>query len=229
MRFATTSIAVRRLPSSSSHERLRSLPSTATLDPFDRYSSHTSACRFQVATFTKSAPASLAGRSTASRKLATFLSGATSRTSMSVARFPTSATTFTSPPLLTRETTVAAETSRSGAESVANLYAALGVWRSLVARSVRVGEVPSSNLGTPMLVKGNRRFPREKLFDRVRARVGPLADQQLVVACAPEHERRAAHAVEVEPRVISHEGLRGAERIGMAGRPGEEGLRHVGR
>ena len=29
---------------------------------------------------------------------------------------------------------------------------ALGVWRSLVARSVRVGEVPSSNLGTPMSV-----------------------------------------------------------------------------
>src|SRR5207247_7668061 len=28
--------------------------------------------------------------------------------------------------------------------------ALLGVWRSLVARSVRVGEVPSSNLGTPM-------------------------------------------------------------------------------
>ena len=26
----------------------------------------------------------------------------------------------------------------------------LGVWRSLVARSVRVGEAPSSNLGTPM-------------------------------------------------------------------------------
>ena len=25
-----------------------------------------------------------------------------------------------------------------------------GVWRSLVARSVRVGEVPSSNLGTPI-------------------------------------------------------------------------------
>ena len=35
--------------------------------------------------------------------------------------------------------------------SVANLYAVhRGVWRSLVARSVRVGEVPSSNLGTPM-------------------------------------------------------------------------------
>src|SRR5580765_4850984 len=29
-------------------------------------------------------------------------------------------------------------------------YAPPGVWRSLVARSVRVGEVPSSNLGTPM-------------------------------------------------------------------------------
>ena len=32
----------------------------------------------------------------------------------------------------------------------------LGVWRSLVARSVRVGEAPSSNLGTPIssLLKG---------------------------------------------------------------------------
>ena len=28
----------------------------------------------------------------------------------------------------------------------------LGVWRSLVARSVRVGEAPSSNLGTPMAI-----------------------------------------------------------------------------
>jgi len=28
--------------------------------------------------------------------------------------------------------------------------AGFGVWRSLVARSVRVGEVPSSNLGTPI-------------------------------------------------------------------------------
>ena len=31
---------------------------------------------------------------------------------------------------------------------------ALGVWRSLVARSVRVGEVPSSNLGTPIRPQG---------------------------------------------------------------------------
>src|SRR5947209_5050387 len=32
-----------------------------------------------------------------------------------------------------------------------NLFPQLGVWRSLVARSVRVGEVPSSNLGTPIV------------------------------------------------------------------------------
>ena len=30
----------------------------------------------------------------------------------------------------------------------------LGVWRSLVARSVRVGEAPSSNLGTPITARG---------------------------------------------------------------------------
>ena len=33
----------------------------------------------------------------------------------------------------------------------ATLWRVLGVWRSLVARSVRVGEVPSSNLGTPII------------------------------------------------------------------------------
>ena len=33
----------------------------------------------------------------------------------------------------------------------ATLWPVLGVWRSLVARSVRVGEVPSSNLGTPII------------------------------------------------------------------------------
>jgi hypothetical protein len=32
------------------------------------------------------------------------------------------------------------------------------VWRSLVARSVRVGEVPSSNLGTPINM-GETMFP----------------------------------------------------------------------
>ncbi len=39
----------------------------------------------------------------------------------------------------------------------------LGVWRSLVARSVRVGEVPSSNLGTPISM-GETMFPPWTLF-----------------------------------------------------------------
>src|SRR3954468_1151194 len=39
----------------------------------------------------------------------------------------------------------------------------LGVWRSLVARSVRVGEVPSSNLGTP-IDRGKPCFPRHPLL-----------------------------------------------------------------
>src|SRR5438105_6059447 len=43
----------------------------------------------------------------------------------------------------------------------ANLFR-LGVWRSLVARSVRVGEVPSSNLGTP-IARGGTWFPRPLL------------------------------------------------------------------
>jgi hypothetical protein len=38
-------------------------------------------------------------------------------------------------------------------------WALIGVWRSLVARSVRVGEVPSSNLGTPMVGTGETMFP----------------------------------------------------------------------
>jgi hypothetical protein len=45
----------------------------------------------------------------------------------------------------------------------------LGVWRSLVARSVRVGEVPSSNLGTPTWAWGNPGSPTSPLLasDRV--------------------------------------------------------------
>ena len=46
---------MRRLPSSSSHERLRRRPSIAILEPFERYSSHTSACLFQVATWNRQA------------------------------------------------------------------------------------------------------------------------------------------------------------------------------
>ena len=48
-----------------------------------------------------------------------------------------------------REREVDVEEDRRGA-SLATLWRGLGVWRSLVARSVRVGEVPSSNLGTPI-------------------------------------------------------------------------------
>ena len=45
----------------------------------------------------------------------------------------------------------------------------LGVWRSLVARSVRVGEVRSSNLRTPIESSGSLWFPHEPLGGRSRA------------------------------------------------------------
>src|SRR5262249_19128726 len=61
----------------------------------------------------------------------------------------------------------------------------LGVWRILVARSVRVGEVPSSNLGTPTFrkagVRGSGFLPRESHFAagppgrRLRRRAGAVA------------------------------------------------------
>ena len=46
---------------------------------------------------------------------------------------------------------------RAGRECA--IIGASGVWRSLVARSVRVGEVPSSNLGTPMRCRGRSAAP----------------------------------------------------------------------
>jgi hypothetical protein len=39
------------------------------------------------------------------------------------------------------------------------------VWRSLVARSVRVGEVPSSNLGTPISLPSRRPESRVRRED----------------------------------------------------------------
>ena len=49
----------------------------------------------------------------------------------------------------------------------------LGVWRSLVARSVRVGEVPSSNLGTPISVGEPMVPPRAPSFSALpRAAAG---------------------------------------------------------
>ena len=44
----------------------------------------------------------------------------------------------------------AREGARGGNRVQTATLSPLGVWRSLVARSVRVGEVPSSNLGTPI-------------------------------------------------------------------------------
>ena len=54
-------------------------------------------------------------------------------------------------------------TSRKSAHATAANLCSLGVWRSLVARSVRVGEVPSSNLGTPISLDEGRLagLPRE--------------------------------------------------------------------
>ena len=39
------------------------------------------------------------------------------------------------------------------------------MWRSLVARSVRVGEVPSSNLGTPIYHGGTQGSPVNPLLN----------------------------------------------------------------
>ena len=49
-------------------------------------------------------------------------------------------------------------------EARAGTLWALGVWRSLVARSVRVGEVPSSNLGTPIEGGGTPGSPADPSF-----------------------------------------------------------------
>ena len=50
----------------------------------------------------------------------------------------------------------------------AGTLCSLGVWRSLVARSVRVGEVPSSNLGTPIDAWGTRGSPASPSCRRAR-------------------------------------------------------------
>jgi HAD superfamily hydrolase (TIGR01549 family) len=59
-----------------------------------------------------------------------------------------------------------------GAPRAATLFP-LGVWRSLVARSVRVGEVPSSNLGTPISTRAfnPRTLPKRRSSQRYRRSV----------------------------------------------------------
>ena len=57
----------------------------------------------------------------------------------------------------------------------AGTLCSLGVWRSLVARSVRVGEVPSSNLGTPisLTLSPAERMPGESTLAQAKARSTP--------------------------------------------------------
>ena len=90
-----------------------------------------------------------------------------------------------------------------------------GVWRSLVARSVRVGEVPSSNLGTPMRFRSRSTGSRAAVGSghdgavrprvrralraagghragaaRCRSRSRPAAPSRLGPAAARRHRRR---------------------------------------
>src|SRR5207247_6231151 len=81
---------------------------------------------------------------------------------------------------------------------------ALGVWRSLVARSVRVGEVPSSNLGTPIDAGETMFPPRAPFFRRSqgRARCWPPAGTSPAPAaagCAGSNARRSAGGAETSP------------------------------
>ncbi len=73
---------------------------------------------------------------------------------------------------------------------------ALGVWRSLVARSVRVGEAPSSNLGTPMSTGEPTGFPREPLLvtgmAAPRGSRGPSPHRDKSVRMAASREGAAA-------------------------------------
>ena len=65
----------------------------------------------------------------------------------------------------------------------ATLWRVLGVWRSLVARSVRVGEVPSSNLGTPIVES------REVSATRFRFGHGPVTAARLASNGVPRPPR----------------------------------------
>jgi hypothetical protein len=81
------------------------------------------------------------------------------------------------------ESGCAAIGARSSGLGGANLVQ-LGVWRSLVARSVRVGEVPSSNLGTPILARGKPCFPRGPPSSRCG---GALGEVVRLPACGQPH------------------------------------------
>src|SRR5207248_7204036 len=94
---------------------------------------------------------------------------------------------------------------------VANLCA-FGVWRSLVARSVRVGEVPSSNLGTPTEAPGSRTDFRVL-----------LSSPRIVTISAQSRRTSAATVVQADDK--EDDGERGdADRQSGDGR-GAEGAR----
>lgn len=66
----------------------------------------------------------------------------------------------------------------------------LGVWRSLVARSVRVGEVPSSNLGTPISSLLRGRLPIGGALFSIRLRLSCGGARLLTYRLRATHGRR---------------------------------------
>ena len=64
---------------------------------------------------------------------------------------------------------------RPSGKRLPGTIAALGVWRSLVARSVRVGEAPSSNLGTPIYRGGTGKVPPRPVSRAARPIALPAA------------------------------------------------------
>src|SRR5512136_1502184 len=85
-------------------------------------------------------------------------------------------------------------------------FRALGVWRSLVARSVRVGEVPSSNLGTP-----------------IARRTGNPALRGSLSAAIPE--ARGGLQPSGEPPLLLRIGRRGRDAVGRAAYPRSDAAR----
>src|SRR5437016_11371715 len=86
----------------------------------------------------------------------------------------------------------------------------LGVWRSLVARSVRVGEVPSSNLGTPTGCGGTLVPPRSVRL-QVQSYPGAMPDR-VRVACVQMTSRADKSAnLEKAERLVAQAAATGAD------------------
>ena len=101
-----------------------------------------------------------------------------------------------------------------------------GAWRSLVARTVRVGEVPSSNLGAPIAFK-NREWPRirakspkalgvaESVFAEVPGMFVGDWDRRGTAAAGETDRERAAAVRGVEARIPA---VGGSPEIGLGRR-----------